>query len=1258
MGADILIGLGVAVAQLAIRLAGNEMIADGLGDLTTAGSEFRKLQRSRSQAKPMGRAIARQLEQHVGHLPADDDHVREFGAVARDVEALITEMMVEDVSILEAAKSPRGVREYVLHRGGQRIIRQAPMFAEAFAQRLVDAVADQLAQYAPTSATFSRAALTSLLRTADATLEAVVQLRDHVQELASARAAAGTTYSKADVAEHVRRQLILIRDLLGRSKGLVVQRADLVDFALRPRVYPVAFVGDGGVGKSVLIGEILEGVHDRDVVFVSCAALDGTDLLDDIDQIEDTLGRLVSGLTVSLSETLVAFGSRPLLVVDTLDILLREESASAISQLLSRWSERADLVLTCRSREWYDLLSSRQSNFTVHDMPSLTREEVITWSDRYMVHDRVPLEAAELFRDSLILALLEPRSLDVLGVPLRLAMATRLYAPAGAIPPDLTATQLYKYYWDERVGTGRDGRRNTRAVRAVEDTALEIAAEVWAQSVERFAEDLHYPRNPDAVNALISEGVLGLIGRRLHFFHQTFAEFAVARYLAAAAEPADFERLHDGLKSQRSGYWGIASHLMLEDLGTHRFERVVEHIPLDSVEGVRIVLDGLLARAEQKLTSAHLGRLVVLSPDFLAAASDIMASAPRAHLEAVAASLLRLAEVDAGDLTAVVRAIATLIRRLPTQQAGDLFESILNTLEARARRGDVLVASEARRLIDAVFPADTEISDSLLRIAVAHYSHQPAPGRLATIAVAQRQGNPELQSLLISNALCSDVPQGSVETLTGLVVGELSDPVRRAGRGWQTWTDILAVRLPRRWDSVQVRAIAQLGLDSAVRDSLVAEAITPTVGAPRDILINALRYVADAAPRQFAITLAAQPVPRAQSTANAYAQLVLQLEPSLGDSERAALVERLRTLSALAPRRVWAAILKLSASNPNALDAALGDLTDTVRSAETSPSLRATVQAACDALYQVVTPEVLSAQMDKLRSLWDLVGGSDDVQPAKALGLLAAVSRTARLQLDELVDSDRRRAQLAAIQALMAAKQRWPEQAWSQALPWLVNLIRTPNHGAVVVLAETLSSDVGDDNWSTVETEVVVDRLVLALRRRDDPQVSGTLVTLLAQAVHDGTPSSAPSPEQVGLMVTAYSLALESATIVADPQRAAAIYPQYVAVVANIAMTVLGTSRTTTLVEHLLSSTDITPFGSRARKHLSRAVVSVLRATPSWWSRAEGLWPEVPSANRGAIADAALSGLVPERKSVAERLARRSDCPPDVAADLLRRLRP
>ncbi len=1254
--------LGIALAQVVIRAWGDPEVANSIGDVKGVIGALQGRTGSDSQIRKIGKVIATELETRIAAEPVSSEREQDLRATSLDVKQLITKLSHDDEAILELSRNPQHARRYLLDQGGNDLIRFAPAHAEGLAQVLLNATADILAAHAPGSPRFGQLALVELLQVAEAfedvpmetkeTLEYVKELHDSLLPQPTAT----SQFSEQMIRQAVHDRHDTVRGMIDSTRGALIPREHLLERAFDEHRYPLVYLGAGGLGKSVLVGEIADASSKRDRILVACAALDGTHQLRGATQIDDQLGEQVTGLPISLSAALTAFPDRPLLVIDTLDILLREETAAEICALLTRWSEVADLVVTCRSREWYDLVAARQSHFTTQDMPSLTAEEILDWCVRFTEHDGVPEESAHKFHASLAKVVSNGEGLRLLGVPLRLAMATRLYAARGALPPDLTVTQLYKSYWDERVSTGRDGRRNTRAVRAVEETALGIAREIWTKSTERFIEDVRFTGDDDACNALLSEGILHQLRYRFQFFHQTFAEFSVARYLGAEAEGADFERLHDGLRSQRSGYWGIASHLAFEDLSPLRFESVIDSIPTDSVEGVRIILDSLFTRSETDLVKHRLERLIQESPNKVAAASDLLESAPEAHWEVITAGLLSLAATGSGDFTAVVRALALLVRDMPEEDGAATFAGILDIIRARERNSDPLAASESRRLIDAVFADDRPIDAVLLEVAITHYAGQPTPGQYAIIDAACRSGDTQLQSLLITHARSREVPPDSVDILTSLVRAEFDDPKRRSARGWGTWQEVLKSPLPTRWDAVQVRLIAHMAGEDRIRDELLSEALEPRLGIRRDILTNALQFVAVENPDRFSAALCRGPLPREAIATHAYAQLAEQLHPSLELEERQRILDGLHRTAHLNTRRAWPAIALLSSASPEAVDRLLDRLREAIDSAGSS-GWNHTVEAVTTVLSKNLSPTELASCIDQLQTLWNLVGQIDPEPVCRILARLAAINTTARDDFDRFIDSNRTRAQLKGISALISARDEWPGNSWNEHLHWIAALIRVRRDGAVIELAQTLRSDVDDPHWTGRETAAVIARIIEAVDQQQEPQVSGHLIKLLAAIAHDGSEDACPTPEQIELVLEKLRFQLSEHAVAANSSRAQPLYSQYVSLITNVSMQVLDLDRIVDTVEAFILDVDTAAFGSRTRKTLELALSSVQRRRPNWWGRLEHLWPRMPARNRGAVADLVLSGLVPEREVIAERLARRADCPPDVAADIHRRLR-
>ncbi|RLP84044.1 NACHT domain-containing protein [Mycetocola lacteus] len=1240
--------LGVALAQIIARIVADSTVADVIGDAGRILETGKPILDPRLREKSIAKHLEAQLRSQFNHPEISESDTQDFQGVTRDVATLVTRLATDKDLILIAARDPESVYPYVLKHGGQKIVKFAPAHAEQFALQLIRFIADRLALEATHNSEFPRLALSSLLRTADY-LEKNIAINPSDDEVSQSHG-----FSSADVKRGLMKQLEQSRVKLSLETGAIIQRDDLLRKAVEPSKYPVAVVGDGGYGKSVLVGEIAKSNLDRAIVVISIASLDGAEQVKQLQQIDDALGAQATGLSISLTDALKVFDERPLLILDTLDILLRDETAPPLAELLSKWSVSSDLLVTCRSREWYDLLSAKLEIFEVQDMPSLSAEEVVSWSRKYMSHDSVSNVLADQFIESINESLQKPGSLRVLEVPLRLAMATRLYAHNGRLPEGLTATKLYKEYWLARVSTGRDGRRNTRSVRAAEEVALGIAECVWKQSTERFVEDLRYSGDFEAVNALVSDGIIARTGYRMHFFHQTFSEFAVARYLAASGEESDFRRFQDGLESQLSGYWGIASHLVHEELTSQRFQTVAEHIPTTMVEGVRVVLSGAFARFEPEIVQGVVSQLLDEKPDYVSAASDILANVPAEYVLMASQALCSLMKLGVKDLTAVVRAVALLIPRMSTENAARTTDQVLSTLISRP--DDIRVPSELRRFLNAILSAESIHFEQLSRIAVEHYHDLSVPGRLAIIEAVCATEHLEVKSALISTAIRRDLPEGSVDAVASIICAEIDCSAKTRREGWSSWEEIASAEGNGRWGAVRARVIAHMAKDPGVRSEIVIAALSDVRAVARNVLLNALRLTSISSPNDIAIDIINAPTPQEAHGAVFFSRLAFNLEGVVTGSTRAAIIAKLRLVTKFAPRDGWATYLAFSGRDSKSLAEALREFVEASINLKRAKSWSSVLRSSVSALLRVVTSEDLKEQVADNPEFWKEFMMLGTGQEASIHGALIPVDTSARAAFDELVDSDWQVAQRNGLRELFENKSRWNASEWNGTTSWRVAMIRVRNAGALIALADNLRPDAKGKFWSEADTAVVANRLIEALAGEEDPQVSGALIALLGDATHNGARNVAPSASLTELIIAALWNCLEPSEIQKNTGRAGALYGQCFDFITEIAMKVLPYPRTTEICTDLMLKVDIDSFGGSARSVLSSSLGSVLRVDKSWWRELESNWPIMPDANRGAVADLALSGLVDERAQVAIRLARRTDCPPNVASDILRRL--
>jgi hypothetical protein len=297
----------------------------------------------------------------------------------------------------------------------------------------------------------------------------------------------------------------------GLLKAAIDQRDRHARNASRRQI--LALTGEGGIGKTVLLGQYLdqlEGRADQAVVLVTCGNVPPSAKLTDLESVDQVLGiaadpaRGRGGLLRLLAGQREAYGVVTLLV-DTVDLLLNDDTAVSIAVFLAETLGIADVIMTCRTHEFTTYLHPvprLAGRVTTFALPPLDELEIVTWAEWYL-RSGEPAADRSIFIESLSGGISASRSLrQVCSLPVRLALACATFADRGHLPVDLSVTDLYQAYWEARVrahGTLK------------EHAALELARHVVTKT-GRIA--LRVPKADvdgslrDGLDSLISEGVL------------------------------------------------------------------------------------------------------------------------------------------------------------------------------------------------------------------------------------------------------------------------------------------------------------------------------------------------------------------------------------------------------------------------------------------------------------------------------------------------------------------------------------------------------------------------------------------------------------------------------------------------------------------------------------------------------------------------------------------------------------------------------
>ncbi|MEU3183028.1 NACHT domain-containing protein [Streptomyces sp. NPDC006923] len=1030
---------------------------------------------------------------------------------------------------------------------------------------------------------------------------------------------------------------------------------------------PLVIVGDGGYGKSVLLGQVYDALaRDEEdsgarTLFLPCGRVPASADLSDLESLDRALGNALvdSRDSPPLTGIVAALAAhhRVRLLVDTLDLVVRDVNADDIAYLLRQLARRCELVITCREQEWGTYLGSDgEIARSLYRMPVLGVAEIGRWAEAYLRSSDLDEGKRRTFLASLVTDRNGRRVRDVCASPLRLAMACDIYAKSGGIPEDLTVTQLYEQYWERRIAQDRRGRGGAAAT-AQEAAAEGLATEVWAASTSRFVESVTGDlanTDPGALNSLLSDGVVTKTTGRYAFFHQTYAEFAVARLLVRTGADEDLARLATDLRSASPAYWPVAKHLLMMTMNADRYALMAEAVPCDSVEGARTHFLGAFNRGSAPLVKQVSERVWAQSPHTLLTSVSVLDKSPP---ECVGVSLDTLLMCAAGaetakDLSGVGIAAASLIlNSRPEEQAQALRRVVTGIGDGPGKLGHAVVSSVISRLLSQTVKVSPS-GPAMVRVLVDAYETLPDAARAEVMSlVATGPGDPALDRSLLVKAVRLPCPQGAVEHATAILVRSWEDTAFRSEVRWPGWADMLETDLPARWDACQVRLAAEL-----CRDETAAQKLLDTVAGPADVArvryTNAAKRIADASPELIGRMLLGVGDGLTANALGSVCSVASHVAPLLPAGERRALIAVLDRYASAEPRRVWPATIKLCGGDIGLLRARAATLQDMVERAEQGDApVRTVLQSSFDGFLLILSRRQVAEMKEELRVLCT-DKAEDRVRRARLEGTIALYAAEARDWVGtELLTGQSAKAVSAAARAVINAL---PELAaaepHSDAVDWLFGLLESPHSNAVRTVARGLAETAPLAPLPARHGVAVSGHLVTWAQRDADAQVQGALLDLLIALDH---PPGLDAAVATGVVATYVDIVMDGLRPDSAPRRRTqlpALFLLCTKAVAALGLRHLSDDQVTELVTEVVTRVDSGRIGGRSRRSLASLLETAGLRCPQVLSALEQqLWTAASSANKYAIAEcfARVESGTPGHRSLA--LARRPDCPPEAA---------
>lgn len=1059
------------------------------------------------------------------------------------------------------------------------------------------------------------------------------------------------------------------------------------EFLQRVGVVGQTFIlGDGGAGKSVMLGQLFDrsvsmvGQTLAGSVVVACGRIPlGTDL-GTIDAVDIALGTAATdGRRVQkLTDIVRGLGSAPSPVtvfIDTLDLLLTDRSNVPIAGLIRQLRSEVCLFATSRKREFDELLrtqvhlSGPRSTYVV---PHLTPVEVLSWAERYLsgAPDLHPFRRE--FLESLQNAIRSKTLKEVCSLPLRLSMVCELFSETTVIPDDLTITSLYERYWTERVALHRGA--GGRVARLQQRAATDLALFLWNSSSESLAlsapsawkeadEDRRF-----GTSSLLSEGVIVEHAGRAEFFHQTYAEFAVALLLVGQGTAEQLNVLSTRLGDAHSPFWPVARHVLQIDSSSDRYLELSAAVPADNAEGFAIRVAGTILRGDpvglaDLLATADEGDrpyslLATLSsatgPTYRVAMDFVLDLARKASpsiLPKIAGTAGRMisggdGQNQADDLVAFVK-IVNDRREIPLNQEW-------------LRIGEPLLGFIA-----------AEPTREALKAMRSFYSSTGTSARNIILNAHSRADMDDAEIIDLARVVLAEPLPGNVAVGVQRVIFQAFWRVRnRLETPWTDWRTMLENQLEERWETAQSCLASDLAVeDERIEEQLFGAIFSGPVSRHLRSYINACKVFAHAEPGRAIGRFVACEISR-RDQLGAVCSIATDIKEVLSRDQLEGVVRRIYDASHFDLRAAWPAMVGLAGNFDEIQGWLLSRFVEILKpvrvrglSAEWRPVVRTTI----DVIFYAASMDFLS---DRREDLFWVIQGCDDneVQVARLWGLLAS-------NRDEVAREALREAVLRGVKPTVAGSAvdgiakglaKAGRKIDAPDVTFLATLLLSPHPDSTRKVADLLCNESTTPD-SALEGEIDNRRLLMdrfAALEIGDGTGDTSYFSLLELAarwhrlvpfdIDDVERLVEASLDEVAKWVT--PLRKGGALAPADVPRATVAVRRFARLLGTIAGDTLPVTESSDLARQCVSGWDVSMVGANARDYLEAMFVGACRRDSSFADWLVENWGEFGSGHKSA---AACALEVYERATGggrALRLAQRTDCPPDLAGALFRRL--
>ncbi len=544
--------------------------------------------------------------------------------------------------------------------------------------------------------------------------------------------------------------------------------------------------------------------------------------------VENGFGQSLCGTSRSILEVTRHLNhtyGQGVLLIDTLDLVISRDFIPAFVPILRQLLEQGTtIVFTCRDHEYNDYLEPTRERLpgipqTIdrHTVPNFTTSEIRAAAETFF--QKIDPKRGQTFADNILSLSADNRSLrDIIENPLLLALLCDLFAQEGNVPPDLTVSKLYKRYWSEKIAYSRADQSHFKPLAIEkENLCLTITRVLFEMSQTQLCESIYRDEigvqftelTTQAYADLFSEGVLeSLPSSKIHFFHQTLLEYAIAYWLTRHTAQPQRNQWLETLRnpaSQSINHWYPVLRQYLTIVETdHEFEQLAEQLGTNHLGIFSAIVFAAASRDRPDALLKLLPTALKSGESYQKRLQQALESAPRQFAEEVWSMMVMLLSQGSHAIAInTARTMNALAIRWWDQLSSRLADAIAAVAERSSTQDQSMILGW---LVQDSLSLLQERSNPILLASLRQF--YPRFGARSCVKIVQLHltSPVEVQEELLLRMLEQAIPDNvELEEITAQFLAAFMEAGLQ--KLWSSWLEALHQVNPSGWDVIQARAI-------------------------------------------------------------------------------------------------------------------------------------------------------------------------------------------------------------------------------------------------------------------------------------------------------------------------------------------------------------------------------------------------------------------------------------------------------------------